>query len=858
MKTTIHFFHPARTVNAVSTLIRSVAKIFRASGLGAMLLCTGNLCVHAALPVGGSPDGFRTLVGHVPSIVRGLQAQGNVPANQVLHLAIGLPLRNTNELAQLLEQVYDPASTNYHRYLTPAEFTERFGPTEQDYQMVENFARVNGLTVTAEYPNRLLLDVSGRAVDVERAFHVLLRTYQHPTENRVFFAPDTEPSISAGLPILDVSGLDNLRQPHPLYKLSPVKPASIAKPAAAPSPNATTGSGPSGTYMGDDFRRAYVPGSPLNGAGQTIAQVQFDGFYSNDIAAYAAMAGRTNIPVQTVLIDGFSGVPTGNGGEVEVSLDIEMAMSMAPALTRIIEYEGNPLNFHPNDVLNRIATDNAAKQISCSWGWTGGPNATTDQIFQQMALQGQTFFTASGDSDAYPAGTVDNPFNLGTPADNPYITSVGGTTLTMNGAGASYASETVWNWGIRYGDDGVGSSGGFSSYYPIPAWQTNINLVVRGGSQTTRNFPDVALTADDVFVIADGGVQYLGVGGTSCAAPLWAGFAALINQQAALNNRPPIGFLNPALYAIANSSAYTNCFHDTVTGNNTWSGSPNLFYATNNYDLCTGLGTPNGTNLINALTVVGLTNPITHLSPPPPPYGSTLSALNGGNPNGTWQLFVLDDAPFNGGAISNGWTLTLVTANPVGYSADVALGMSASAPAVVIGSTVTYTLTVTNYGPSVSSNVVVADTLPLGAVYVSAVSDQGTLTRNGQMVNWVLPTLVPGTGAQMTLTAQLNSYGNLLNSAQVTAGTSDANSDNNFALATVNVINPTPPQFSNLLARTNGFFQLSVASPALPTVIQASTNLVDWVTIYTNTPPFTFTDSNAVNFPIRFYRALTP
>ena len=130
-------------------------------------------------------------------------------------------------------------------------------------------------------------------------------------------------------------------------------------------------------------------------------------------------------------------------------------------------------------------------------------------------------------------------------------------------------------------------------------------------------------------------------GGTSCAAPLWAGFTALVNQQAAINGHAPVGFINPAVYAIAAGPGYLNCFHDTTTGNNTWSGSPNLFYATNVYDLCTGLGTPNGTNLINVLAAS--VNPVIHLSPPPPPYGTNLAAMNGSNPNGTWSLFIQDD-----------------------------------------------------------------------------------------------------------------------------------------------------------------------------------------------------------------------
>src|SRR5208283_847390 len=160
-----------------------------------------------------------------------------------------------------------------------------------------------------------------------------------------------------------------------------------------------------------------------------------------------------------------------------------------------------------------------------------------------MALQGQTFFNASGDSDAF-TGLI--PF----PSDSPHITEVGGTTLTMSGKASAYSSETVWNWGIEYGEDGVGSSGGISTTYAIPTWQTNINMTASKGSTIMRNVPDVALTGDNVWVIYGSG-QSGAFGGTSCAAPLWAGFTALINQQGAINGKASVGFLNPALYTIA-------------------------------------------------------------------------------------------------------------------------------------------------------------------------------------------------------------------------------------------------------------------------------------------------------------------
>src|ERR1019366_10167237 len=153
-------------------------------------------------------------------------------ATNQLRLAIGVPLHDAAGLENFLAQVYDPASPNFRKYLTPEEFTTRFGPTEPDYAAVKNFARTNGLVVTATHGNRLLLDVAGPVTAVERAFHVTLRTYRHPTENRDFFAPDTEPTVDANLPIADVSGLDNFTRPHP--KVHPLSAAVSPRVGTAP------------------------------------------------------------------------------------------------------------------------------------------------------------------------------------------------------------------------------------------------------------------------------------------------------------------------------------------------------------------------------------------------------------------------------------------------------------------------------------------------------------------------------------------------------------------------------------------------------------------------------------------------
>ena len=563
------------------------SRIERQCNLRGVLHLVGAVSLLAVgLPVAGSAEPRQELVGgHVPAALARLAPSGSLPGSQRLNLAIGLPLRNQDELDQLREQLSDPASPNYHRYLTREEFTARFGPTEQDYQALMDFAKSNGLTVTTTHPNRLVLDVEGAVADIARTFHLNLRVYQHPTEARTFYAPDVEPSVDLAVPILHISGLDNYSLPHPNFKVRSASAAADATPKA--------GSGPGGTYRGNDFRTAYVPGTTLNGSGQSVGLLEFDGFYGIDITNYEGQARLRNVPLKVVPVNG--GISTPGSDVGEVSLDIEMVISMASGVAGLYVYEApNPSPWV--DLLSRMANDTNSlgkplcNQFSCSWG-SGSTDASSEQVFKQMGAQGQSFFNATGDSDAF-TGSVQFP------SDSTNITEVGGTTLTT-GTGAAYTSETVWNWGLDNGSY-TGSSGGISTYYKIPYYQQGISMSANQGSTTMRNVPDVAMVGDNVYVLYNNGVTGT-FGGTSCAAPLWAGFTALVNQQAAAAGLAPVGFLNPALYTIGKSAKYVTAFHDTTTGNNFWPSSPSKFSAVTGYDLCTGWGTPGGTNLINLL-----------------------------------------------------------------------------------------------------------------------------------------------------------------------------------------------------------------------------------------------------------------
>lgn len=516
------------------------------------------------------------LAGHVPNAAAMLQSIGSLPASKELRLAIALPLRNQDALSKLLTELYDPSSPRYRQYLTPEQFTEQFGPTAADYDALAEFAQANDLRVTARHSNRMLLDVSGSVANIQKAFHLNLLQYPHPTENRTFFAPDKEPTLDFKVPVLHITGLTDFELPRPAgLRMPPGGAAGGGTPA--------DGSGPGGSYRGNDFRRAYAPGVTLTGTGQMLGLLEFDTYYLADITTYRRNSGIATVPLINVFIDGIADTPGANN--IEVALDIEVANAMAPGLAAIIVYAGGS----GDDILNRMATDNLAKQLSASW--TFGASPATDQIFQEFAAQGQAYFNASGDGDAY----VGAP----SPVDHPFVIAVGGTTLTT-GTSASYISETSWNWGLM-GSQYVGTGGGISTTFPIPTWQQGVaSMATNGGSATFRNVPDVAMVADNVNVVYNNGTSG-SVGGTSISSPLWAAFTALINQQAVSFGQPVVGFLNPTIYAIGNGPGYSTNFHDVTTGNNTNAANPTRFFATSSYDLCTGWGTPTGSNTINTL-----------------------------------------------------------------------------------------------------------------------------------------------------------------------------------------------------------------------------------------------------------------
>jgi subtilase family serine protease len=505
---------------------------------------------------------------HVPAAVSSGVAPlvGRVPATRRVSLAISLPQRNQAELDQLLKRIYDPQSADYHQYLSVEDFTSRFGPAESDYAAVQNFAQANGLKIVDLSANRMVLDVEGPASVIESAFHVNLNLYQHPTENRTFYAPDREPTVDLDVPLQHVTGLDNFTLPR-------------AKNVISQTSGVGTGSGPDGNFLGSDMRAAYYGSGPLIGTGQTVGLFEYSGYNLKDVSTYFQNVKQPlKVPIKGVSLNGVSlQCVWPKCDDSEQVLDIEMSISMAPGLKQVVVYVGND----DISIFNQMATDNVAKQISCSWGWNDD-EAQLDPIMKELAAQGQSVFVATGDSGSNTPGPVTWP------SDDPYVTAVGGTDLATKSAGGPWAFESGW-----VGSAGMPSKNGV----PIPGYQSQPGVIDKSnnGSTKLRNIPDVSAEADTNQWSCYDGQCYGGNGGTSYAAPQWAGFIALANQQAVKAGRSTLGFLNPAIYAIGLGTSYHNDFHDVISGNN---GGYN---AVKGYDLVTGWGSPTGVSLIQAL-----------------------------------------------------------------------------------------------------------------------------------------------------------------------------------------------------------------------------------------------------------------
>ncbi len=694
-----------------------------------LIAFTANLC-----------QAQQVMTRHVRDAIRNGEAAatGRLPSNQILQLDLVLPLSDKAGLDSLLKALYDPSNALYRRFITPQEFTARFGPTQEQYDAVVRFAKSYGFQVIGGSRDGMDVQVKGSVAAIETAFNVNMRTYRHPTENRMFYGPDSEPELDLPFNLWHISGLDNYSIPHPMYvnrndfaKANGIAPEEVVS-------HATTGSGPSASFLGSDMRAAYYGSGAMTGAGQSLGLLEYYGTDLADLQTYYTNVGQT-YPAGVVALLSTDGTSTSclkSAGcdDTEQTLDMTQALGMAPGLSSLVVYIGSS----DTAIISAMTTHSPLPgTIGCSWGWTPVDPTTLDPYFQKMAAQGQNFFVASGDSSTWTKS------NYAWPADDANVVTVGGTDLVTASAAGAWSSETAW----------ASSGGGISpDSIAIPAWQKLAGVITstNKGSTTLRNGPDVAANANYTFyVCADQTTCTANAyGGTSFAAPMWAAYIALVNQQLVLNSQPTIGFINPTIYAQnvsggALSAAYPSNFHDIVSGT---SGS---YSAVTGYDLVTGWGSPNA-GLFAALTGTVATSGYTLAASP-----SSISIVQGSNGSST-----VTSTPFGGYAsnitlsvsgLPSGVTVGYAT-NPIGPSGSSVLTFTASTTAKIGTATVTVTGTGSD-GTVQSTTISLTVTTVPSNFTITANPTSLSIAKGGSATSTITTTVTLGSISSISLSA---------------------------------------------------------------------------------------------------------
>jgi kumamolisin len=533
-----------------------------------------------------------------PDATAGATLLGRTAADTKVTLALHLPSRDPAGLASFLAHVTRRGDALYRHYLTPEEFAARFGASQADYDATIAWAQAHGLTVGERHTSRTIVAVSGPAHAIEAALGTSFSDYRDATGRTFYAAPAnlSLPSDIAGK-VRGVVGLSGR-----------TRFATLARRLPAGVKTLGYGHGPGGGFSASDLRSIYSVPAQNFGPKQTLAVFEQGGFDPNDVTTYLVKNNLPMVPVKVRNVDGYDGSVNDPNVEAEAVLDIDMQIAINPAAAEIRVYEQGTESFDVAlvDSLSAMANDNTAKSISISYGTDEsiqGADAidAENTVLEQMTAQGQAVFASSGDQGAY--GRSGGSLNVEDPGSQPFVTSVGGTTV-FPGKHETYNVEEVWNDLFSgYGATG----GGISTVWPIPGWQQpgGYSVTVRnGGSSTMRNVPDVAsvanpLTGVSIYSAINGG--WFPIGGTSVSAPIWAGFYSLVDAASEGFGMGSAGFANPGIYDIATfrGIVYTTT-NDVTDGNNgvpAAYGTPG-FFAGPGYDNTTGWGSFIGSALL--------------------------------------------------------------------------------------------------------------------------------------------------------------------------------------------------------------------------------------------------------------------
>lgn len=541
-----------------------------------------------------------------------IEVQGDIPKalskstltapsklDQPIDVVIVLQLRDESGAQYYAQHVSTPGDPLYGQYLTPEQFGDRFGPAQSDYQAVRQWAGKSGVTLNEVSLSRSTLSLKGTPSQFQALLGIQFNNYI-AQDGRTFYSANSAPKVPAELAskIKGVVGLSNYIRFAPLaIKAS----KTLASNGSKFHPDTAGGTGPGGAYDPADLRAAYlIPKHMVPSKSVTVAVFEQGGYDPNDVKEFETRFHLPSVPLKMRGVNGYKGAINDPTVELEAVLDIDMVIGINPRAKQVEVYEDgdDPFGVALLDALAAVSNDNNAQVLSISYGSDEALQGNTQLaaegvLFQQLATQGITVLASAGDLGAY--GQEGNGLNVEDPAAQPYVTAVGGTTL-YTGPGEVYIDEEVWNL-LPYGQGATG--GGASIYWPIPSYQLEqgfsgpISIAANnGGSSTMRNIPDVAAVGNPntgvaIYTALNGG--WIQIGGTSVAAPIWAGFLSIVDAGLPVVGKKQLGFFNPLLYQIYQ---ITNDFNDIKIGDNGYAqffGIPG-FSAGISYDNCSGLG----------------------------------------------------------------------------------------------------------------------------------------------------------------------------------------------------------------------------------------------------------------------------
>ena len=678
-----------------------------------------------------SSTAMTAIAGTLHPLARPQSDTGRMSANAPLN-GISIVFNQTRAqqeaLNSLIAAQQDPSSPLYHQWLTPEQFGARFGMTLSDLNKVEAWLRQQGFSIDSVSRSRTVIRFSGTAAQVESAFATQMHTYNVNGESH--FAPSTELSLPAAIAptVMAIRNINDFR-PHPEV---------VYRKNIRPNPKFTSGVSGSVYFAPGDITTVYdvkpVYSAGYTGAGQKIAVAGQSAVTMSDIENFQSAAGLTVKDPTPVLVPGTGTSTFSSGDESESDLDLEWSGAIATGADIVFVYTGSNTNFSAFDAIQYAVDQNLAPIISSSYGeceaYLGGQ--TLETVFQQAATQGQTILAASGDdgsTDCYLNTTANPPQStqqslaVDYPASSPYVTGMGGTEVSS--ANSDYLTSGTAYWEGSSGNDVISSAlkylpevawnddtnncgvtnclaasgGGASSLFTKPSWQTGVSGVPTDGK---RDVPDLALYASAglpgyLYCTSDSSAWTSGqaascnagfrdsssedltvAGGTSFAAPIFAGIVALINQKAGYTAGQ--GLINPELYKLASdSTTYASAFHDVTSGSNDClAGSPNCansdgFPAGAGYDEVTGLGSIDAFNLITAWPnssgtgLIGTTTSVSAANTSPALKASdtftvTVTSSTGTTvPTGTITITVDNGTPVKGITLTSNGTATYTT-----------------------------------------------------------------------------------------------------------------------------------------------------------------------------------------------------